>query len=348
MYPNNIDDFVTDEHFKKWVLNPTDEIEEYWSDFLENNPKSKKAASEARNMIINFHFTSEDVSEKYEDRILANVLQKSNPLEGVHHKTSPKSGKTSLSRPRFQQNWTWAIAAAIAIIVASVFVFTSVDSNDENAPISFMKQNPDGIKTTVKLPDGSIVNLNAHSMVKYTGGAQSGERRVIISGEAYFEVAKNKLRPFIIQVGAVEVTALGTAFNVNTFNPEKLEISLIEGKVMVESRSLEKAVLLLPGEQATYDQDNGDISKTNFDKNEVLAWKKKVLVFKRSTYPEVIEKLQRWYGVKIKTHGNVQPDKWAYTSEFEDQSLENVLTLMGFSQGFTFEINKKNVELKFD
>src|SRR5690606_24186830 len=171
--------------------------------------------------------------------------------------------------------------------------------------------NPAGQKYKFKLPDGTIVHMNAESSIEYPEEFEENQRLIKMSGEAYFDVNTDPSRPFIIQVKSDQVKVLGTSFNLKS--TEKFELALVEGKVEVEDATGE-VITLLPNEMLTKDK-NGKVTKTAFDPMEMFGWKDQYLIFKDNTYPEVIRKMEVWFGVKISS--NLKVDKgWSYSGSY--------------------------------
>lgn len=142
----------------------------------------------------------------------------------------------------------------------------------------------------VLLPDGTKVWLNSESSIKYPSVFSGNERRVSVSGETYFEVAKDASKPFIVSVNGMEVIAVGTAFNINTF--DKI-VTLTEGVIKV--REEDKSITLHPGEQL-----DAEWRLKNVDISPATAWTRNEFKFKNETIDQIIPRLQRWYGCNVK------------------------------------------------
>jgi transmembrane sensor len=157
---------------------------------------------------------------------------------------------------------------------------------------------PRGRQFQVVLSDGTKVWLNASSSITFPTTFIQNERRVTITGEAYFEVAKDKNHPFIVTANATEVKVLGTHFNINSYPEEKsTKTTLLEGSVLVSNKK-EKS-LLEPGQQATQ-SNTGTLSVKkleNFD--EVMAWRKGLFYFNNTSLENVMQQISRWYDVAI-------------------------------------------------
>jgi ferric-dicitrate binding protein FerR (iron transport regulator) len=179
---------------------------------------------------------------------------------------------------------------------------------------------PKGRQYQLTLPDGSVVWLNAFSSVRYPTVFVGKERRVTVTGEAYFEVAKDKSRPFFVEIdGGETVKVLGTHFNLNAYRDEpQITTTLLEGVVNIATTSRaegEAAVTLRPGQQAVvssaYSDDNQVTGKIRVlddaDTLQVLAWKNGLFNFEGVYLKTAMKQIARWYDVEVVYRGTV-PD----------------------------------------
>jgi transmembrane sensor len=160
---------------------------------------------------------------------------------------------------------------------------------------------PKGGQYQVKLPDGTRVWLNSASTISYPTNFNSKTRNVTLSGEAYFEVAKNKDQPFIINAGKVAVEVLGTHFNIMAYaNEPSVNTTLLEGSVKVSTAELSE--MIVPGQEA---QVNKDIQLVKANIDEVVAWKNADFLFANSDIQSIMRKVERWYNVKVAYTGEM-------------------------------------------
>ena len=163
---------------------------------------------------------------------------------------------------------------------------------------------PRGGQYQVTLSDGTRVWLNAASSIRFPVMFAGKERKVEITGEAYFEVAKNKQMPFKVKANSSEIEVLGTHFNVNAYNDEAAtRTTLLEGSVKIKKDNY--SALLVPGQQSQVNK-NGEIKVVNnADIEEVVAWKDGLFILKKADIPSVLRQIARWYDVDIVYKGNV-------------------------------------------
>lgn len=209
-----------------------------------------------------------------------------------------------------------------------------------------------GQRSTILLSDGSKVILNADSKISYNENFQEKLREVILEGEAFFDVAKDPDRPFKVRTSNSVTTALGTSFNISAYsNDNSSKISLATGKVEVikTSRANGKleGIFLEPGEEALVNVDQSAIVKQPFNSKKVLSWKSGILYFDNTGLRETFNTLERWYNVNFEIHTNRDINNLKGTGEFENEKLSNVLSVLGHSMGFKYELKGKNVIIDF-
>ena len=183
---------------------------------------------------------------------------------------------------------------------------------------------PKGRQFQLVLPDGSKVWLNAASSIRYPTVFTGNERKVEVTGEAYFEVVRNAASPFRVKVNdETEVEVLGTHFNVNSYeNEESINTTLLEGSVSVKSSS--EKLLLRPGQQAKVAGTEKIKLVEDVDVEKVMAWKNGVFDFQDATLQEVMRQLERWYDIDVVYEKNI-PRLEFYGKMGRDLSLAAVL-----------------------
>ncbi len=245
------------------------------------------------------------------------------------------------------------IVSAIAVIAA---VILSTSKSDQTEPAQevanrlISKQNSNGQKSQLQLSDGSIVHLNSGSEIEFLENFSENSRTVKLKGEAFFEVAHNAKKSFIVSTDELDIIALGTSFNVRAFGEsETVTVALVEGKVEVNVKEQEvaKKSLLEPGQGLLFDKKSQSIQLEQFDPRLALAWKKGVLSFENASWQEIITSLERWYDVEF-TVKNAPIRESPFTGEFDNLSLELVLESLSFTKDFEHQIEGKKVEIKFN
>ena len=212
-----------------------------------------------------------------------------------------------------------------------LLIYDTHASSIANAPVVYNTlSTPRGGQYQVVLPDGSKVWLNAASSLLFPTAFTGSQRKVELTGEAYFEVAKNKDKPFLVKVGDMQVKVLGTHFNINAYSDENtIRTSLLEGSVKIIKDN--KSKLLKPGNQAVLNKKQNEIDITDIDMNGVMAWKNGLFQFEGDNITTIMREIGRWYNVEIVYSGKVS------TRTFEgkisrDAELSEVLRILELSK----------------
>jgi len=184
---------------------------------------------------------------------------------------------------------------------------------------------PKGRQFQLVLPDGSKVWLNAASSIRYPIVFNGAERRVEITGEAYFEVAHHASKPFRVQVNnETEIEVLGTHFNINAYdNEESINTTLLEGAVRIKNNK--QRIVLTPGQQAQVSGRQAIKVVDDVDVDKVMAWKNGVFNFNDASLQEVMRQLERWYDIEVVYEKDVPPLEF-YGKMGKDLSLTAVLS----------------------
>lgn len=202
-----------------------------------------------------------------------------------------------------------------------------------------------GERIQIMFQDGTKVYINSDSKLRYPKKFALNTREVFLEGEAYFVVAKNKNRPFIVNLSGPAIHVLGTSFNVQDYPENKdIVVCLDEGNINL-TLPTEKKYPVKPGERLVYNKDNQQctISKMN-DMRRLSMWKQNVIVFKDTPLPEVIKILNRWYNVEFKVEDeNVL--KYVYTLTSDNTLLEKVLMDLEKIAPVKFEYNEDKKEV---
>lgn len=206
---------------------------------------------------------------------------------------------------------------------------------------------PTGGFYTLVLPDKSKVWLNAESSIRYPTAFAGAERRVTITGEAYFEVAKNAAKPFIVAVNDMQVKVLGTHFNVNAYtDADAIKTTLLEGRVEVTPARAGGSVILKPGEQASLLNQSATASPIQVqtvDTEDAVAWKEGMFAFKAAAFADVMKEIKRWYdGIESIEIRSTIPDHFTATIP-RNISLTNMLTILEETSKVKFQLEGKKI-----
>ena len=260
----------------------------------------------------------------------------------------------------------------IVVVAGAIYLFTrkrNVDLVSEQAISSVVTKN--GSRTKIVLPDGSQVWLNAGSNLDYNNSTFNKElREVSLNGEAYFDVTKNKEKPFIIHTKKMDIKVLGTVFNVRSYNDEKIaEAALIKGSIEVTLKDRkDQKIILKPNEKISIANEEPKTEKKpekitsakatpvripQFEVNDLkpnptyniigeIAWTQNKLFFEDEILENIGLRIERWFGKKV-TIANESLKNVHYTGNFENETLEEVLLSLKLSKSFNFRIGNDNV-----
>jgi transmembrane sensor len=259
------------------------------------------------------------------DKAWGNFAQKIE-AELPEQKIEPQSPKV------IHLNYLMRVAAIL--VVGLLVVYGSYSLLTKNAETLVASVATSETKN-VKLPDASMVYLNKQSKIEYPEKFQSKLRNVKLDGEAFFEVQKDKTKPFVISTKTTQITVLGTSFNVNSnFDGNRVEVSVRTGKVRVVSGNNE--LILVAGEKGVIDG-NGSLKKVLKNEN-YIAWRTKRIVCERQTVGEIIEVLNSVYGVQIEASSAEVANIPMGKTIFDNYPLETVLE--GLCSGFGLNIQR--------
>ena len=207
---------------------------------------------------------------------------------------------------------------------------------------------PYGQTFKLKLSDGTLVWLNAGSKLRFPQSFMNSDkyRIVYLEGEAFFDVAKNKNKPFIVNSHEVDVKVLGTQFNISAYETDSyIATTLVEGSVSVyETRTPENGIKLTPDYQASYDKFGNQFNKAKVDTDIYTAWVKNRLIIDNLKFSEILVKLERRYAVKFVNQAESLNDE-IYKGEFADENIESILKTISLSTFFQYEINQNVITI---
>lgn len=214
------------------------------------------------------------------------------------------------------------------------------ESGKENTGYNIVST-PKGGKFQIVLSDGTRVWLNAASSLKYPVKFAANERKVELTGEAYFEVAHNKSSPFKVLSDAQVVNVLGTHFNINSYQDDQTtKTTLFEGSVSIQSQLSNKSKVLTPGKQAVLSQNTFNIQ--NADLKEAIAWKEGFFKFNDLELHMIMNQIARWYDVDVVYQDNVKSKKFVgYISRAKN--INEILNLLQATKSVKFKIEGRKV-----
>ena len=333
-----LEHFLVDEFFVQWIKNPNENTTHFWEKWLLANPKKRGMVMEAAQLIksIGYERRAELSNEVYIE-LFENIIR--------HEDRIIEKDTRTLKERHWYSFFSFRKVAAIFICTFCLWGAWDILYTQEEVEIKevaiITKKNPKGVKSSFKLSDGSVIHLNSNSEIIYPNEFSDSLRTVSLKGEAFFEVSKES-RPFKVNVDNTIVEVLGTEFNVNQSSGEELAVALVSGKVKVNDTHGNQ-VILDPSEMLVIKKD-GNFFKSTFDSLQVVGWKDKNLIFQRDDFNTVKTKLENWYGIEITVKGKIG-NRWAYTGEYHDETLKNVLEGIRQTSNIRYKLKGKQVEI---
>jgi Fe2+-dicitrate sensor, membrane component len=284
-----------------------------------------------------FHFYQEcleNASDELEDDIQQRMIE--------HVRLKIKDADQTRRIRKLSFRYKIARVAAACLLVCFGLGFYFLQAREPDASNELVVKVDRGQKASMELPDGTLVWLNSDTKMKYNNSYNDKNRMVKLDGEAYFEVAKDKDKPFIVQVNNINIEALGTAFNVKAYSvDDHISATLMEGSIAVISGN--ESAILKPNENIFYDRNTQQlIKKTLHNTDLVSAWRSGRIVFGGETLGEAAFMLERIYNIRIIFETEDIKD-YTFLGTIKNNSLSNVFEIMSLTVPITYEISDSSV-----
>ncbi len=292
---------------------------------------------------------SSDWSFSEKEQMQLEVLANLNKIIDDHSNSSQNSNK--------QVKWRYWMAASVVIVallsLSSYYLFFNTLK-----PSFITVKTKTGQTLNITLDDGSTIQLNAKSAITYPKRFGDKERIVSLSGEAFFNVARNAKKPFIINTQNISTTVLGTSFNIEAYKTQKdIKVSVASGKVKVskiksidepselDKTSQKSSIILRPNEQAVFNRGTNQLTKSEANAENFLAWQNGVFYLDNTSLKEVVATLSRWYNTEIILK-NDSLSKCQISGKYKRDNLNNLLKSLKFMQAIDYEyVNEHKVIL---
>ena len=268
------------------------------------------------------------------DKLFARIKEQTQGKEETQGKEKPRTIRMN--------PWKWAAAIVFPICIA-FFTYYLVDSS-QTVGAPFIVKADKGDKATIELPDGTNVVLNSASQLSYLNNFGENGRRVQLNGEAYFKVAHDEKRAFIVQVGDLEVKVLGTSFNVSAYEDAKdVTVVLLEGKVGVYAQKMSH--IMKPGDKIEYNKATHKITATQVHPTDYIEWTKGNMYFEKESLENIMKTLSRIYDVEIRFDSNKLPNEY-FTGTIPGGGIQNALNILMLTSPFYYEMDGSVIVLK--
>ncbi len=380
-----IEDFLNDEKFVKWVLNPDEKGDNFFSLFQEKYPERKHEFLEAAYLIKAVQPIESEISADRLSQIWSDI----------------ERGRTSKKRKWIFRALKYAAVFIFFIVAGGIYYLwndslkfqstisglgaeqkgqiilsdgtvkyfdtektiikhlsTGIAVNDDtlkekgeiydNSPSALNHIIlPYGMRSEVVLVDGTHVYLNSGTKFSYPTKFDRNTRNVYLSGEAYLEVKKNEKKPFYVYTNNLRIKVTGTSFNVSSYaDDQTAQVVLVEGKVNVKKNDLlSKSMDISPGERAVFNKDDDTLQKEKTDVDLYTSWIYGYLIFEKSPLAKVAKKLERYYKKKIVVAANLQPITFSGKLDL-NKGVDDVLKYISFASSIKIENKNECIILK--
>lgn len=308
-------------HFKRWLSDPS----------AQHEVDSWLAEHWARSEEVDSHLLLEKLIHQ---------------IESLHEKDHPKSLFSVVGFVRIYQKV--AAFMLIPLIIAGILYWLNPLLSDSGQYTETFA--PRGQKSQIILSDGTKVWLNSETKIRYPGSFGKGQRDVYLTGEAFFEVSRNKLRPFVVHTPDLKIKVLGTKFNIKAYPDEKeIATSLFEGKVSLvwhdaaSSGPVEKE--MEPRQSFVFDKATHQLAAGRFSHEEIDGWKKNQLIFKDDTFSKLVRKVERWYDVEIVYDEKEFNDRQLTVELYEGERLDRLMQVISLTLSVDYQYENGKIIL---
>ncbi|NEM98415.1 FecR family protein [Pontibacter burrus] len=334
------EDFAADESFISYRLRTDETAINFWENWISRHPEMIDEVMTAENLVDMLHIRLPQEEFEAEYKRLQDFIQ----FEA--DTSAPQVQEFETTKFRLHNTKRWAVVALACAAVLLVFILRKPLTTPAAAPTEWVTiYNPPGQRSTIQLTDGSTISLNANSTLTYPKSFRGETREVKLDGEAYFEIAENPQKPFIVRAHKLTTTVLGTKFNIK-FKPdeEKIEVALVEGSIKVGVTDLKQEIILKPNEQITYSEAANTLTTSSFIAEDLVSWKDGILLFRDASFKEVSDKLFQNYGIVLI---NKSPNEnWSYSGRFHNENYLAVIKSICYAKRLSYTIQQDTVIIK--
>ena len=287
-----LEDFVQDLHFRKWVFGKLPKEDTFWEDYITENTNKQSVFEEAKTLVIATEIEEIKGFESMKDVAIKAIL-----------------ANTNKNNRRFSSKFIIAIAASVLLVFTTIWLINRYTPSLKNEQLNRQEtENKSSNSLFITLSDGTKVTLKKDSKIQVSKDFGNKNRVVYLNGEAFFEVKKDPLQPFIVYAGGIVTKVLGTSFTVRAYqNESKTSVAVKSGNVTVyqeksiKQNNLAEQILLTPNQEAVFEKSKSIIVKTIVEKPIILVKTNENIYFEYNETPiiKVLEQLQLAFGIKI-------------------------------------------------
>lgn len=312
----------------------SDEDGSYVNDIFCDNNNEKELDHQLRKQFYGL-LPEDDMDKKDLDHILYKI----------HYEINTKTAESKERKFSRLLIWSARIAGVIILPLAIFWGIKGYLNNNSGKETWVEIHAPAWTRAQFSLPDGTTGWLNSNSSIKYNGNFMTN-RRVTLTGEAFFDVFRDKRSPFSVNTNEINVEVLGTRFNIASYEDEKnVEVVLEEGKLVFNNREMNKSFTMSPDDLLIYNKASGDISTEEVQPRKYLSWTEGKLVFRNDPLDVIARRLGRWYNVDVEVEIDDSLTKdLRLRATFIDEELEEVLSLLKRSLAVDCKIENGNIK----
>jgi transmembrane sensor len=348
-----VEDLLKEESFINYCLRKNEQDVRYWESYLTDNPGKKELIEEA---VQEYRLLFTALAQSDLDEQLQSLKIKLTGSENAPVVELKPAGRSVVP---FYRRFSSIAVAVLAVVTAGLYLIYKVQRipAPQTGKIQYVCK--PGERKSFQFPDGTQVILNAGSEIYLNDQYAQNTREVFLKGEAFFDVQHNAAVPFIVHTASMDVKALGTAFNVKSYNNEgKTETVLVRGLIEVTlKKDNNRKLLLHPDEKvlwrenktgnetgvspsvATNNQEQAlikPVKKSDDGNVKELAWVQNSLAFEDESFEEIAYQLNRWYNVNIQFETN-DIKQYHFTATFRQEKIERVLEILRASKRFNYK-----------
>ncbi|QHV93794.1 FecR family protein [Spirosoma endbachense] len=324
----SMNDFVLDESFRRWVFQPDEQTMSFWHSFMLRHPDKQNAIDEASAILLHLRVHYDDLTDASQERIWQ-VLDTAFDRQLAAQTDTIERAKPILRRLISYPFRNWQLAASLTgllLLAGGGWAYRHFWQRQEI-------HTRYGELLTITLPDGSEVRLNGNSTLTYPNDwTDRDDREVWLEGEAFFRVTKKQASSgrlkFITHTPNLDISVLGTQFNVNTRRGNTL-VMLSEGKVQLSNPNDKKApvILMKPGDLASAQTGIEQVSITPAKPQIHTAWTKHLFAFENTPLREIAQQLSDTWGITLVFEDNALAER-RFTGNLSSQDMETLITTL--------------------
>ncbi len=305
--------------------NPTEHEQLLVNRWLSEDEKNKTVFENLANSASNYKDAIDEEAGNAKEKIFRNIKGRI---------------ETNITKPVIN---IWKYVAAASIIIAIALAGINLKKEPLNIIAARIEtKSSSGSTSKITLGDGTVVELNAGSEMSYPAFFNGDTRVVALNGEAYFEVAKDAKRPFLVETGDLTIEVLGTHFNVNSYEEdENIITTLLEGSVGIRKKHMNTSnnepIILKPNQQLVFNKRNNSVNVRNVDADLYAAWKDGQYLFESEKFSDIVKKLERGFGVDI-TIQSPELEQLVFSGVFtKSENVKQILNALKKHRDFDYK-----------